>query len=68
MKLHAKAIKRIISLVESYSGSMNQERLIKQLAGLDLTPYEQKLTSGGNIVLVPTDDYENELRNVKTVR
>lgn len=68
MKLHASTIKKIISLVETYSGSTNQERLIKQLAALDLTPYEQKLSTGGNIVLVPTEEYENELRNIKTVQ
>jgi len=68
MKLHSKAITRIISLVDTYGGSANQAKLIQQLMNLDLTPYEQKLSKGGNIILVPTDDYENELRNIKTVR
>ena len=67
MKLHASTIKRIISLVEAYGGSSEQKRLIQQLTALDLTPYEQKLSAGGNIVLVPTDEYENQLRNIKTV-
>lgn len=68
MKLHSKAITKIIALVDTYGGSANQDKLIKQLVNLDLTPYEQKLSKGGNIVLVPTDDYENELRNIKTVK
>jgi hypothetical protein len=46
---------------------MNQERLVRQLSALDLTPYEQKLGHGGNIVLVPTEEYEEQLRNIKTV-
>lgn len=65
MKLHDTTIKRIISLVDTYGGSTDQKKLIVQLKKIDLTPYEQKLSAGGSIVLVPTDDYENALRNIK---
>lgn len=68
MKLHHSVVERIISLVESYGGSMNQERLRKKIAELDLTPYEQKLNNSGRIILVSTEDYENQLKNVKTVK
>ncbi len=62
MKLHGSAIERIIRLVES---TTNQDKLRAEIRKLDLHPYEQKLNNGGNIVLVLTEDYEAQLRNLK---
>lgn len=67
MKLHATAVDKIIRLVDTYHGSNKQEKLIRELSNLELTPYEQKLAPGGNIVLVLTEDYEAQLRTSKSV-
>ena len=68
MKLHSTAIEKILRIYENFGGTSDEKKLREKLHQLDLTPYEQKLSAGGNIVLVPTDDYELQLRNIPTKR
>ena len=65
MKFHSTAIEQIIELVQNYGGSLNEQRLRVKLAEMNLTPYEQKSSANGKVVLIPTEVYEKELRTLK---
>lgn len=64
MKLHGSVIEKIVRLYETYGGTSNETKLRAKLQEIDLTPYEQKLSSGGKIILVDTRDYEEQLKNI----
>jgi hypothetical protein len=64
MKLHSSAIDKLLTLFQNYGGtSPDDVKLKNMIASMEFTPYERKLTSDQEVVLVLTEDYVKALTN-----
>lgn len=61
MKMHKSVVDKLIYLFQTFGGYEHETKLRKKLTEMDLTPYERKENTSGEVILVTTEDYIREL-------
>jgi hypothetical protein len=62
MTLHGDVVNKIMEKYEMFSGHKNENKLIRALIELDLTPYER--VSNSQVVLVLTEAFFNMMYQI----
>lgn len=65
MRLHKSVVDKLIYYFQTFGGYEHETKLRNKLTELDLTPYERKENSSGEVILVSTEDFIRELEGKK---